>query len=402
MRRRPTPTRRGERWTAIVDVAPAGSTIREQRRITGRTKAEVSAIIDALLGDVREHTYVAPSPTTFGQYMIEWLNALELRASKPTTVVAYRRITTNHLLRQKHGEEPDPTAWPSIARTRLDLLTAPQLDDLYARLLTSGRRDGKPGGLSRRSVRFLASVISKALKDAARKGLVANNVALNADAPSARASEAPDGSVWTPAQARTFLASVEDDADAVLWRFYLATGCRRGEALGLRWSDVDLDAARTSIVQQYTMVDAVPTFLPVKSDRSRRVVDLDARTIEALRRNRITQAEQRLAHGAEYDPDGLDLVFTKPDGTPHHPKRVSARFRVRAAQAGLPPLRLHDLRHTAASIMLATGELPRVVQERLGHATVAFTLARYQKVLPGAQAEAAARYARLLDDTASE
>ena len=145
------------------------------------------------------------------------------------------------------------------------------------------------------------------------------------------------------------------------------------------------------------MVGAVPTMLPVKSDRSRRVVDLDPATIDSLRRHRVQQAEHKLALGESYDPDELGLVFAKPDGSPHHPKRMSARFKVRVERAGVPMLRLHDLRHTAASIMLASGEQARVVQERLGHSTVAFTLARYQKVLPGAQAEAATRYARLLD-----
>lgn len=397
MRRRPTISKRGERWSAIVDVAPPGSPVREQRRLTGRTKAEVSAQVDALLGEVRDNSYVAPSELTFGQYMLGWLDALELRAHKATTVIAYRRVVTNHLLTQKLGDAPDPRHWPTIARTRLDLLTARQLDDLYAGLLTAGRRDGKEGGLSRRSVRFLASVLGKALKDAARKGLVRTNVALNADPPSEKASQAPETKVWTPEQARRFLSSVAEDPDALLWRFYLATGCRRGEALGLRWSDVDLDAGRVSIAQQYTMVGAVPTMLPVKSDRSRRVVDLDPATIDSLRRHRVQQAEHKLALGEFYDPDELGLVFAKPDGSPHHPKRVSARFKVRVERAGVPMLRLHDLRHTAASIMLASGEQARVVQERLGHSTVAFTLARYQKVLPGAQAEAATRYARLLD-----
>ena len=402
MRRRPTIIRRGDRWTAVVDVAPAGSPSRQQRRITGRTKAEVSARVDAMLGEIRDHAYVAPSEVSFGHYVLGWLDALELRARKATTVVAYRRVVVNHLLNQKAGEDPDPACWPAVARTRLDLVSAQQLDELYADLLKSGRRDGKPGGLSRRTVRFLASVLGKALKDAARKGIVRTNVALNADPPSAKASEAPEATIWTPAQARRFLETIADDVDASLWRFYLATGCRRGEALGLRWSDVDLEAGRVSIGQQYTMVGAVPTFLPVKSDRSRRAIDLDPITVEALRVERRLRAERKLALGPAYDADGLDLVFTKADGTPHHPKRVSARFKRRVGRAGVPALRLHDLRHTAASIMLASGELPRVVQERLGHSTVAFTLSRYQKVLPGAQAAAAARYARLLDEADSE
>ena len=169
--------------------------------------------------------------------------------------------------------------------------------------------------------------------------------------------------MWTPAQAHRFLESVANDPDAALWRFYLATGCRRGEALGLRWSDVDLDPG----------------------------------SVDALRRHRVVHAERKLAHKGDYDPDQQHLVFAKADGSPHHPKRVSARFVRRVARARVPTPRLHDLRHTAASIMLACGELPRVVQERLGHSTVAFTLDRYQKVLPGAQAEAAARYAQLLD-----
>jgi integrase len=248
-------------------------------------------------------------------------------------------VVVNHLLSQKVGDAPDPKQWPAVARTRLDLLTARQLLGLYASLLSSGRRDGKEGGLSRRSVRFLASVIGKALKDAARKGLVRTNVALNADPPSEKASEGPETKVWTPAEAGRFLASVAEDPDALLWRFYLATGCRRGEALGLRWSDVDLDAGRVSITQQYTIVGAVPTMLPVKSDRSRRVVDLDPLTVDLLRRHRVEQAEHRLAGGAGYDIENLGLVFAKADGSPHHPKRVSARFERRVGRAGVPELR---------------------------------------------------------------
>lgn len=155
-------------------------------------------------------------------------------------------------------------------------------------------------------------MVGDELKDAARKGLVRTNVGLNADPPSEKASQAPETKVWTPAQARQFLASVAVDPDALLWRFYLATGCRRGEALGLRWSDVDLDAGRISITQQFTMVGAAPTMLAVKSDRSRRVVDLDPATIDALHRHRIEQAEHKLALGESYDPDELGLVFAKP------------------------------------------------------------------------------------------
>ena len=171
------------------------------------------------------------------------------------------------------------------------------------------------------------------------------------------------------------------------------TGMRRGEVLGLRWADIDLDAARLSIRQAlvavgYEVIESTP------KSHSARVVDLDAATVELLRRHRTTQVEERREWGADYQD--ANLVVAKENGEPIHPHTFSQSFERIIANAGLRRIRLHDLRHTHASLALKAGVPVKVVSERLGHESPAFTLKQYAHVLPGMQAEAAAHVAELV------
>jgi len=174
---------------------------------------------------------------------------------------------------------------------------------------------------------------------------------------------------------------------------------RRGECLGLRWSDVDLMAGRVSITQTVIAVNHNVRIGSPKTARGRRTVALDPRTVAALREHRQNQLAERLLMGAGFTDH--DLVFCRPDGGPLHPERFSRTFAIEAARAGLPPIRCHDIRHTWARLALSAGEHPKVVQERLGHANVSITLDVYSHVTEGLHGEAASRVAGIIFGTPS-
>lgn len=189
--------------------------------------------------------------------------------------------------------------------------------------------------------------------------------------------------------ARRFLAAVAGDRLEALWRLELSTGLRRAEAAGLRWSDVELDAGALSVrVQRTTDGYAVVEREP-KTGAGRRLVPLDADVVAALRAWRKRQIEERLAYGPTYEDTGL--VFTREDGAGYHPQRLSVMFRRLCEQAGVEAIRFHDLRHTAATLALEAGIHPKVVQERLGHASVQITLDTYSHVQPTIARDAAER-----------
>ena len=175
------------------------------------------------------------------------------------------------------------------------------------------------------------------------------------------------------------------------------TGMRRGEVLGLRWRDLDLDAGRLRVVQTLVAPRYVLTVSEPKTDHGRRSIDLDEGTVAVLRAHRKRQTQDQLALGAGYQPS--ELVFRNADGSPVVPHLFSLAFKRAVKRAGLPPCRLHDLRHTHATLLAMSGEHPKVVQERLGHHSPGFTLETYTDAFPSQQREAARRFAALVAGT---
>ena len=198
--------------------------------------------------------------------------------------------------------------------------------------------------------------------------------------------------VWSASDLRRFLAATADHRHHAIYVVAANTGMRRGELLGLRWADVDLDAASISIHQAVVTVRYEIVMSDVKTETGRRTIDLNKRTVEAL----------RAVREAADDAQPSDLVFGKTATEPLHPERVSRAFTNVIAKHKLPSIRFHDLRHGHASLLLKAGVPAKVVSERLGHASPGFTLNVYQHVLPGMQAEAADVFGELLEEEDDE
>jgi integrase len=268
---------------------------------------------------------------------------------------------------------------------------------LYAELLADGKQSNGGGGRSPRSVRYVHTIVHRALRDAVRWGRITRNSADAADPPRAAATVRPTMTTWTADQVRDFLEHTAEHRLHAAFVVLATTGMRRGECLGLRWSDLDLTAGRVSIVQTVIAVNHEVRIGSPKTARGRRTVALDQGTVAVLRRHRQQMLAERLIMGAGFTDHGL--VFCRPDGGPLHPERFSRTFMIEAARAGLPRIRCHNLRHTWATLALSAGEHPKVVQERLGHANVSITLDVYSHVTEGLHGDAASRVAMIIFGT---
>lgn len=358
-------------WYVVVDAGRSPTGQRRQKWHGGfPTRKEAEAARARIIHETNTGTYIEPTKTTFEQWVETWLPTIKTQV-KPSTFDSYRRNLQLHVL-------------PRIGRRPLASLTAVGLTSLYAELLQSGKRTG--GGLSAKTVRYIHTIVHKAIEDAVDSGVLGTNVASRAKPPKPRAMSNGELHFWQADQLRQFLEFVDGHQLEAAWHLAAMTGMRRGEVLGLRWKDVDLDASRLAVRQAVVAV-AYDVLISTPKTHQARVIDLDQGTVDRLRRHLERQAADRAEWGGDYRDAGL--VFCKEDGRPIHPHTFSQAFERLVAKSGLPRIRLHDLRHTHASIALQAGVPVKVISERLGHESPAFTLKQYAHVIPGMQAEAA-------------
>lgn len=356
-------------WSFHIDGDRDSSGKRRQITKGGfKTKAAAKAALQEQLGvlmaDVDSHGI------TLGEYLEIWIAGKH--ALRPKTVGLYRYAIDLYIK-------------PHLGHVVLQDLRAHHLDHFYSAIRTG--RKGRP--LSSTTLRRIHSVLRSALSTAVRRRLIAYS-------PAEHVELAPDRtrqpSTWNPEQCRTFLNFSTNDDLAPLYYLMLVTGLRRGEAIGLRWMDIDLERACLSVRQQIVDIDGRRVIGQPKTKRGARIVPLDPDTTGLLERLR-SQAGKATRR---------TLVFGRPAGVPVRPDYVSRHFQVLARQAGLPVIRLHDLRHTNASLALAAGVDIKVVSDRLGHSTTAITADLYTHVDRGVGREAAHRIASVLGADVSE
>lgn len=377
-------------WTFIADAGRDPKTgKRRQHRGSGyATKTEAEAALAELVDSVGKGTVAHDERQTLATYLRVWLVEKERNGLRPTTARTYR----DHI---------DGLIVPMLGHLRLRDLRPTHVEHLLreAAKPTADRRMGPA------SVRRVHATLRSALATAKRQRLVSFNAAVDVELPKVNR---PRVQPWEPAELGKFLDHIAADRWAPLYELIAATGLRRGEAVGLRWSDVDLERRVLIVRQQIVALDGEQTPCPYCGEQHRgavfgrpktssgedRVVELDGGVVGVLLGHRLHQDAERTTWGDAYSDHGL--VFAREDGTPIPPERVTKRFVTLVREAGLRPIRVHDLRHGSASLMLAAGVPMAVVSKRLGHSTIALTSDTYSHLLEGVGRDAAERAAALI------
>lgn len=364
------------RWYAVLHLTDP-LTHRESTRwiATGTAKKrEAQEVLTRLLAEQQESGTLPASRSqseTVAQFLTRWLTSHTHRV-REATAEQYGLLIRTRLV-------------PGLGAWKLVDLRPDVLDAHFQKELAAPRLDGKPGTISPRTVALEFAILRRALRDAERWGLISRNPIRLVDPPRVPRHQAQP---LTEQQATALLAASRGTRDYPLILLALATGMRVGEILGLSWTDVDLETGQIMVQHTLHYRRGQPQLGPTKTGKGRRIA-VGPEVVSALRAHRREQLKCRLALGSGWTDSGL--VFTTAIGTPVNPANLSRRvFKPLLSKAGLPTtVRIHDLRHSSATILLARNVHPRVVQERLGHSTIGVTMDTYSHVLPSLQESAA-------------
>lgn len=343
------------------------------KQVKGTIK-QAQKVLTESLRDLDSGTFVEPTSLPLTEYLDRWLETAARPRVTERTHGSYKRLLNHH-------------AKPELGQRKLTDLRPLHIQKLYTEMQRRGS--------SARTVRYVHAVLSSALKQAVKWGMLPRNPAECAELPKQTRKEMH---ALSPDEAAGFLQAAASDRWSVLFAFALATGMRPGEYLGLQWKDIDLESGTVMVRRALIWRDKGGgwRFGEPKTARSRRLIPLPASTLRALAQHKRQQAAERLKAGAAYQLN--DFVFATPEGGPLMPGNLKRRHLLPILErANLPiSFRLYDLRHTCATLLLAAGEHPKVVSERLGHASITLTLDVYSHVLPTMQKAASQKLESLL------
>lgn len=335
------------------------------------TKKDAEKRLVELIHQVDTGVFMKPSKTSVADYLQKWLADYAKPNLSPRGFERYEGIVIRHFI----------PAFGNIALTQLR-------SEHLQKHCTAKLNDG----LKARTVRYHHAVIHKALETAVKWGMLSRNIADGVDVPRARRTEMQ---TWDENEVARFLEVAKSSHYYTLFYTALFTGMRRSELLGLCWQDVDFIFSQLCVSRGlHQLKDGSYVFEQTKSAKSRRKIALSPSAILLLKQHKERQTAERLILGLTLKDD--DLVFSTPEGKPLRPNTVTRAWEVLATRSGIKVIRLHDARHTHASLMLKQGIHPKIVQERLGHASIEMTLDTYSHVAPGLQEAAALRFDELV------
>jgi integrase len=372
-------------WEVVLELGrdpQTGKRLRRTFTLQGTKKqAEVAAATQeaAIAGG----TFVDPSKETVEAFLRRWLRDYVEPSLALRTQQRYREVVEYDIV-------------PYIGRLPLQKLRPAHIVELEQRLRKeANRRNGT--GLGPAAVQKVHAVLHRAMAHAVKWQAISVNPVSAVDRPVVPRTEIQ---VVSPAQARALLVALRGNPHELPLRLALLCGLRLSELLALRWRDIDLERGTLTVRQALDLpaADGTPRFKETKTHRSERPVSLPAQLVDDLREHRTRRLERRLAAPLWAD---FDLVFSNERGEPVLAVTLRKYLYRVLADAGLPRVRLHGLRHSMATLMLAAGEHPKVVSERMGHSSVAFTLATYTHVIPGMHQDAAQRLADVLEQDAA-
>jgi len=356
-----------------------------KRRAVGKTfgtKADANRWLRSQLASIDKGSFSEDHRLTVEGWLTRWIIAKD-RDLRPTTRRSYRQLAEQHLI-------------PRLGSRKLADLKPSHLETAYAAIVADSEGKGRVT-VGPATVQRINAILRSALSDAMRDGYVSRNVASLVRLPKV---PKPQHKWWEVSHVKSFTEYTRDDRHQALWLLLLRCGLRRGEVLGLRWEDVTLDSEdgtwpHARIGRQVLAVGSEIVRGEPKTDSGIRVVVLDPVTIAALKSWRKVQATERLAAGPAWggDPE----IFTNAVGRVTDPAWITKRFRTLSRGAGLPVIRLHDARHTAASQWLAAGVPLKDVSGLLGHSSISITADTYGHVLDDSRQAAARAMAARLD-----
>jgi integrase len=354
------------RWHGQISMGLKANGLPDRRHVSGSKRAEVVAKVRILESkrDAGMAESAAKAPT-IQAWLDHWLDNIAASRVRPRTLESYRSTVRLYL-------------GPLLGHHRLDRVQPEHLEAAYRTMLSQD--------LSPATVLRAHRVLSRALKVAMQRGKAARNVATLVDPPTAKRAE---GALpLTADEARRVLAAASGVRNSARWTVALAVGLRQSEALGLRWSDLDLEAGTLNVLRGLHRVSGKGlVYEAPKADRSRRRVALPSQLVEALKAHRKMQLKERREAGTNWEDHGL--VFAQVNGRPIDRKADWRAWRAVLKAAGVRTVRVHDARHTAATLLLSSGVHPRVVMELLGHSQMRTTTDTYSHVMPALAREAA-------------
>jgi integrase len=361
-------------WGFAVDLPTADGRRRTMRRGGFPTKTAATKALADVTTRAAQGVHIDDRETV-AAFLRRWLT-VKSREAKPTTMRSYRAYVEGDLI-------------PALGGVRLEELRAQHVERFFGGLLDVGR--------GQVTVRRIHATLRSALGYAVQTHRLQTNVAANIRLPNPRR---PDVQPWSASELACFLSYVTGDSLGPLFEVIAACGLRRGEALALRWADVDLTNRILYVQQTLNDVNGHLVFTRPKTKASEASVPLTERAVGALLEQRLRQETLRAQWASAYE-DG-DLVFARENGAPLRPDYVTKRFAALAAEAGLRQVRLHDLRHGAASLMLSAGVPMAIVSKMLRHSSIGITVDTYHHLDPDTARAASDAIGQLLDAAARD
>ena len=347
--------RKDGRWVGVVNLGYQNGKL-NRKYYYGETRKDVSDKLTAALSDLQKNLMPVPERQTVEQFLEQWLSDCVKPAVRPRTFDSYSQLVRLYLS-------------PALGKIKLAKLTPQHVQALMKKLLAKE--------LSPRTVQYTRSVLRRALEQALRWGYVARNVASLVDSPRI---QRPDITPMSVEDAKKFLQAMKGDKLEALFSVALAMGLRQGEALGLRWQDIDFDSHIIRVRVNLQRINKKFELVELKTKSSRRDLPMIDRIASALRTHKTRQLQDKLLAGSSWQETGL--VFTTRTGAPFHQSNVNGKYQALLIKAGLPHFRFHDLRHSCASLLLVQGVPLKTISDILGHSGIRTTADYYAHIAP--------------------
>ncbi|MGG3571094.1 site-specific integrase [Bacillus gobiensis] len=375
-RKVPAKNKKGYTYSFTIELGRDPIT-KKRKQITRRgfaTKREAEKVANEIENQINKDTYIVDSKMTLKEYLNKWLDLAAKRKVRETTFTNYKRAIDYRVI-------------PVLGHFQLSELKSTHFEQFINSLIQDG--------LSERYIEYIYTVLYGALEKAVDWELIIKNPLKKVDIPRGRRRKTI---TWSREELNRFLdhAKFSDITYYMAFKLDAYTGLRRGELLGLKWSDVDFSENRINVSRSLIYDKQGFRFGPVKTEKSERSVKVDKKVMEELRSYKAKQSELKMAIRSEYDDQ--NLIFARKDGQPIYFRTFTTVFNRSIKEANVPKIRVHDIRHTHATLMLEAGASLKDVQERLGHSSIQMTGDIYAHVTPVMQEKSSQAFSDYLEE----